>query len=60
MLLRGCILKNTKWVFGVVIFAGRDTKVSAFASKSISLVILIQYVLMKIILVESKLTLLFF
>lgn len=27
MLLRGCVLRNTKWAFGVVIFAGRDTKV---------------------------------
>lgn len=26
MLLRGCVLRNTQWCFGVVIFAGRDTK----------------------------------
>uniref|UniRef100_T1K886 Phospholipid-transporting ATPase n=1 Tax=Tetranychus urticae TaxID=32264 RepID=T1K886_TETUR len=26
MLLRGCVLRNTKWCFGVVVFAGRDTK----------------------------------
>lgn len=26
MLLRGCILRNTKWCFGLVIYAGKDTK----------------------------------
>ncbi|KAJ1349119.1 hypothetical protein KIN20_004570 [Parelaphostrongylus tenuis] len=26
ILLRGCILKNTRWCYGLVIFAGRDTK----------------------------------
>ncbi|NXM59472.1 AT8B2 ATPase, partial [Illadopsis cleaveri] len=26
MLLRGCILRNTEWCFGLVIFAGPDTK----------------------------------
>ena len=24
MLLRGCRLRNTKWCFGVVVFAGND------------------------------------
>uniref|UniRef100_A0A7M4F8Q3 Phospholipid-transporting ATPase n=1 Tax=Crocodylus porosus TaxID=8502 RepID=A0A7M4F8Q3_CROPO len=26
MLLRGCVLRNTEWCFGLVIFAGGDTK----------------------------------
>lgn len=26
VILRGCVLRNTKWVYGVVIYAGRDTK----------------------------------
>ncbi|XP_014748315.1 PREDICTED: phospholipid-transporting ATPase ID isoform X1 [Sturnus vulgaris] len=26
MLLRGCVLRNTEWCFGLVIFAGPDTK----------------------------------
>ncbi|GMS82166.1 hypothetical protein PENTCL1PPCAC_4341, partial [Pristionchus entomophagus] len=26
ILLRGCILKNTRWCYGVVIFSGKDTK----------------------------------
>ncbi|CAM4528908.1 unnamed protein product [Lepidochelys kempii] len=26
MLLRGCVLRNTEWCFGMVIFAGPDTK----------------------------------
>lgn len=26
VILRGCVLRNTKWVYGVVIYAGQDTK----------------------------------
>ena len=28
MLLRGCVLKNTEWVIGLVVFTGTDTKLS--------------------------------
>lgn len=35
MLLRGCILRNTKWAFGVVIFAGKDTKLMMNSGKTI-------------------------
>lgn len=35
MLLRGCILRNTKWCFGVVVFAGRDTKLMQNSGKTI-------------------------
>lgn len=35
MLLRGCILRNTKWCYGVVIFAGRDTKLMQNSGKTI-------------------------
>ncbi|GMR41325.1 hypothetical protein PMAYCL1PPCAC_11520, partial [Pristionchus mayeri] len=34
ILLRGCILKNTRWCYGVVIFAGRDTKLMMNSGKS--------------------------
>ncbi|KRY48148.1 putative phospholipid-transporting ATPase ID [Trichinella britovi] len=34
MLLRGCVLRNTKWCFGVVIFAGRDTKLMMNSGKT--------------------------
>jgi phospholipid-transporting ATPase len=27
MLLRGSILKNTEWVYGVVVFSGHETKI---------------------------------
>lgn len=35
MLLRGCILRNTKWCFGLVVFAGRDTKLMQNSGKTI-------------------------
>ncbi len=35
MLLRGCRLRNTKWCFGIVIFAGRDTKLMQNSGKTI-------------------------
>ena len=35
MLLRGCVLRNTKWCFGLVIFAGRDTKLMQNSGKTI-------------------------
>ncbi|CAG2108054.1 unnamed protein product, partial [Medioppia subpectinata] len=35
MLLRGCRLRNTKWCFGVVVFAGRDTKLMQNSGKTI-------------------------
>uniref|UniRef100_A0A915HM86 Phospholipid-transporting ATPase n=1 Tax=Romanomermis culicivorax TaxID=13658 RepID=A0A915HM86_ROMCU len=34
MLLRGCVLRNTKWCFGIVIFAGRDTKLMMNSGKT--------------------------
>ncbi|RWS09297.1 phospholipid-transporting ATPase ID-like protein, partial [Dinothrombium tinctorium] len=35
MLLRGCVLRNTKWCFGVVVFAGKDTKLMQNSGKTI-------------------------
>ena len=34
MLLRGCSLKNTEWVLGIVIFTGRETKIMLNAGNS--------------------------
>lgn len=34
-LLRGCVLRNTKWCYGVVLFAGRDTKLMQNSGKTI-------------------------
>ena len=34
ILLRGCTLRNTTWVFGVIIFAGQDTKLMKNAGKT--------------------------
>jgi phospholipid-translocating ATPase len=28
MLLRGCVLKNTEWVIGLVVFTGTETKLA--------------------------------
>ncbi|XP_050428508.1 phospholipid-transporting ATPase ID [Adelges cooleyi] len=34
VILRGCVLKNTEWCYGMVIFAGRDTKLMQNSGKS--------------------------
>ncbi|CAG8499976.1 11543_t:CDS:10 [Ambispora leptoticha] len=34
MLLRGCVLKNTEWVIGVVVFTGTDTKLALNSGKT--------------------------
>ena len=34
MLLRGCRLRNTRWCYGVVIFAGKETKLMMNSGKS--------------------------
>src|SRR6185312_2735420 len=34
MLLRGCVLKNTEWVIGLVIFTGKDTKLALNSGKT--------------------------
>ncbi|XP_050400643.1 phospholipid-transporting ATPase ID isoform X2 [Patella vulgata] len=34
VLLRGCILRNTAWCYGLVIFAGRDTKLMMNSGKT--------------------------
>ncbi|CAJ0937664.1 unnamed protein product, partial [Mesorhabditis belari] len=34
ILLRGCILKNTRWCYGVVVFAGKDTKLMMNSGKT--------------------------
>uniref|UniRef100_A0A915Q6M5 P-type ATPase C-terminal domain-containing protein n=1 Tax=Setaria digitata TaxID=48799 RepID=A0A915Q6M5_9BILA len=33
-LLRGCVLRNTRWCYGVVIFAGKDTKLMMNSGKT--------------------------
>ncbi|XP_055380477.1 probable phospholipid-transporting ATPase IM [Condylostylus longicornis] len=35
ILLRGCVLRNTEWCYGVVIFAGRDTKLMQNSGKTL-------------------------
>ena len=35
ILLRGCILRNTQWCYGIVVFAGRDTKLMMNSGKAI-------------------------
>ncbi|GAB6028351.1 hypothetical protein CHUAL_002521 [Chamberlinius hualienensis] len=34
ILLRGCVLRNTKWCYGVVVFAGRDSKLMQNSGKT--------------------------
>ena len=34
IILRGCRLRNTKWCYGIVIFAGRDTKLMQNSGQS--------------------------
>ncbi|CAH0724954.1 unnamed protein product, partial [Brenthis ino] len=34
ILLRGCILRNTPWCYGVVVFAGKDTKLMQNSGKT--------------------------
>ncbi|XP_015375891.1 PREDICTED: probable phospholipid-transporting ATPase IM, partial [Diuraphis noxia] len=34
IILRGCVLRNTEWCYGMVIFAGRDTKLMQNSGKS--------------------------
>lgn len=34
MLLRGCVLRNTQWCYGVVVFAGQDTKLMQNSGKT--------------------------
>lgn len=34
ILLRGCVLRNTQWCYGIVIFAGKDTKLMQNSGKT--------------------------
>lgn len=34
ILLRGCLLRNTQWCCGLVVFAGRDTKLMMNSGKT--------------------------
>jgi len=34
VLLRGCVLRNTAWCYGLVVFAGRDTKLMMNGGKA--------------------------
>lgn len=34
VLLRGCVLRNTQWCYGVVVFAGKDTKLMQNSGKT--------------------------
>ena len=34
LLLRGCVLRNTKWCYGLVVFAGKDTKLMMNSGKA--------------------------
>ncbi|GFU69889.1 phospholipid-transporting ATPase ID [Trichonephila clavipes] len=35
VLYRGCVLRNTRWCYGLVLFAGRDTKLMQNSGKTI-------------------------
>jgi len=35
ILLRGCILRNTQWCYGLVIFSGHETKLMMNCGKSV-------------------------
>lgn len=34
LLLRGCILRNTEWIIGIVVFTGKDTKIMLNGGKT--------------------------
>ena len=34
ILLRGCVLRNTRWCYGLVVFAGRDSKLMMNSGKT--------------------------
>ena len=34
VLLRGCVLRNTQWCYGIVIFAGQETKLMMNSGKT--------------------------
>lgn len=34
ILLRGCVLRNTQWCYGLVIFAGKETKLMMNSGRS--------------------------
>lgn len=34
ILLRGCVIRNTHWCYGVVVFAGKDTKLMQNSGKT--------------------------
>lgn len=34
VVLRGCVLRNTQWCYGLVIFAGKDTKLMQNSGKT--------------------------
>ena len=34
IVLRGCVLRNTKWCYGLVVFAGKDTKLMQNSGKT--------------------------
>ena len=35
LLLRGCVLRNTRWCYGMVVFAGKDTKLMMNSGQSV-------------------------